>query len=235
MIADLDPARGPAARTEVAVRRAGFVALLEGRPLTVLELVAASGLPEDVVAATIGTLVAAGRATVAPDGRLDGIAGLTRRPTRHAIARPAGRRLHTWCAFDAVAIPAALGWTATALTTCGACGADLAVAVADGEPVGEAWGWLPPGDCEHVLRDFCSSADLFCDRSHLDAWRSAAGDPPGERHPLAALADLGRTAWADCLPPGPQPQPVAGTGLGEGGGGSPGTRQGTGRNRSPLA
>jgi hypothetical protein len=108
--------------------------------------------------------------------------------------------LQTWCAFDALAIPAALGWTATALTTCGSCGADLAVALEDGEPAGEAWGWLPPGDCEHVLRDFCSSADLFCDRSHLDAWRAAAGDPPGEPHPVAALADLGRTAWADCLP-----------------------------------
>jgi hypothetical protein len=188
-------------RTEIAVRRAGFVALLEGRLLSVPELAAGSGAPAEAVAATIAALVAAGRATVAPDGRVDGIAGLTRRPTRHAIARPPARRLQTWCAFDAVAIPAALGWTATALTTCGACGADLAVAVEDGKPVGEAWGWLPPGECEHVLRDFCSSADLFCDRSHLEAWRAVAGDPAGEPHPVAALADLGRTAWADCLPP----------------------------------
>lgn len=200
MIANVEPAGGAAARTEVAVRRAGFAALLEGRSLTVAELAAAAGAPGDAVAMTVAAFVAAGRATLTPDGRVDGIAGLTRRPTRHAIARPGDPRLQTWCAFDAVAIPAALGWTATALAICGACGADLAVALEDGEPVGEAWGWLPPGECEHVLRDFCSSADLFCDRSHLDAWRAAAGNPAGEPHPVAALAELGRSAWDDCLP-----------------------------------
>lgn len=65
-----------------------------------------------------------------------------------------------------MAIPAALGWTADAVTTCASCCADLRVPLTDGEPSGEAWGWLPPG----------------------------------EPHPVTALADLGRTAWAGCLP-----------------------------------
>ena len=30
--------------------------------------------------------------------------------------------------------------------------------------------------------------------------KHAAGHPPGEPHPVADLADLGRTAWADCVP-----------------------------------
>ena len=186
---------------ESAVRRAGFAALLDGRPSTIPGLAVAAGVSDrPAVVAAVAALVAAGRATTTADGRVDGIAGLTARPTRHAIERPGAPRLQTWCAFDAVAIPAALGWTADAVTTCGSCRADLRVPLVDGEPLGDAWGWLPPGDCEHVLRDFCAAADLFCDRAHLDAWRAAAGHPPGEPHPAPDLADLGRTAWADCLP-----------------------------------
>lgn len=182
---------------EVALRRAGFAALLDGRALTVPELAVAAAVPEADAAVVTGRLVAAGRATVTVDGRVDGIAGLTLRSTRHSIARAGAPTLQTWCAFDAVAIPAALAWNATALTTCTACGAALAVPLEGGIPAGQAWGWLPPGECEHVLRDFCASADLFCDQSHLDTWRISAGNPPGEAQPVTALADLGRTAWAD--------------------------------------
>jgi hypothetical protein len=91
------------------------------------------------------------------------------------------------------------------VTTCGSCGADLVVSLEGGHPSGDAWGWLPPGDAEHILRDFCAAADLFCDRAHLDAWRAAAGHPPGEPHPVADLADVGRIAWADCVPPPTEP------------------------------
>jgi hypothetical protein len=225
---------------ERAVRRAGFAALLAGRYLLPGELAAAAGVSEDAAASVVGALVAAGRATTAPDGRLDGIAGVTGRPTRHAVERPAappaelgaappggrpaappgGRpaappgelpdgsgvslaRISTWCGFDAVAIPAALGWSATAVTTCGYCGAELRVPLEDGVPDGDAWGWLPPGECEHVLRDFCATADLFCDRAHLDLWRAGAADPAGEPRPVVELAELGRAAWEDCLPPAP--------------------------------
>jgi Alkylmercury lyase len=183
-----------------AVRRAGFAALLAGRRPTVAELAAAAGVTQDEAASAVRWLVAAGRATTAGDGRLDGVAGVTTRVTRHAVEWSGGRA-RTWCAFDAVAIPAALRWTARAVTACGSCGAPLRVPLERGAPVGPAWGWLPPGDCEHVLRDFCAVADLFCDRAHLDAWRTGAGDPSGEPHPVAALAELGRSAWADCLPP----------------------------------
>jgi hypothetical protein len=221
---------------ERAVRRAGFAALLAGRCQTVAELAAAAGVPEDAVASVVSALVAAGRATTTPDGRLDGIAGVTNRPTRHSVERaaasaveraaaapgerptdspgglPAGpgasflARISTWCAFDAVAIPAVFRWWATAVTTCGFCGAELRVALVDGVPEGDAWGWLPPGECEHVLRDFCATADLFCHRAHLDLWRAATVDPPGEPRPVIDLAELGRAAWEDCLPPAFDPR-----------------------------
>jgi hypothetical protein len=193
------PAPDPA--LEAAVRREGFAALLGGRALTLLELAEAAGVGDEVAEAVVSALVRSGRATLTPDGRLDGIAGVTARPSRHAIERPGREPIRTWCAFDAVAIPAALGWTATAATTCGRCGCATRVEIEDGVPAGAAWVWLPPADCEHVLRDFCAAADLYCSREHLDAWRAGAGDPPGEGRPVAELVELARTGWADCDPP----------------------------------
>jgi hypothetical protein len=196
------------------VRRAGFAALLVGRAPTFAELAGAVGAAEGEVAAAIAALVRAGRATLDAVGRVDGIAGLTRRLTRHSIIRSNRPSLQAWCGFDAVAISAALDWTATAATTCGACRAALTVEFDRGEPIGDAWAWLPPDNCEHVLRDFCSAADLFCDRSHLESWRTSVGHPPGEPHSVSALAALGRKAWADCLPPRAAPsspgRPVGG-------------------------
>lgn len=65
---------------------------------------------------------------------------------------------------------------------------------------GDLWGWMPPTDCDYVLHDFCTAADLFCNRAHLDAWRAAAGDPPGRPVPVEELAETARTAWEDCVP-----------------------------------
>jgi hypothetical protein len=45
--------------------------------------------------------------------------------------------------------------------------------------------WMPLGPCESVTDDFCVHANLFWGPDHLDAWRHAAGDPPGEVVTLA--------------------------------------------------
>src|SRR5437868_1820615 len=54
------------------------------------------------------------------DGRLVGVHGLTLRPARHSFAHT-GRTHWTWCAFNSVGIPAALGIDAEVRTTCPAC------------------------------------------------------------------------------------------------------------------
>jgi alkylmercury lyase len=182
-----------------ALRRAGFSAIRGGEPVTMGELATLAGVGRKDAIVVAAALVERGTATVDGRGRLDGIAGLTLRPSRHGIEKD-GERLHTWCAFDAVGIPAALGWTAAAVTHCGHCGAELRVSLETGVPAvaPERWGWLPPAECEHVLRDFCIAADLYCSRQHLDAWQVGAGDPPGRAVPLQELAETGRQAWADC-------------------------------------
>ena len=131
---------------------------------------------------------------------MDGIAGLTTRPTKHTLTID-GHERHTWCAFDAVGIPAALGLDAVVATRCGYCSApiDLRFNAGRTDPA-ESWGWLPALDrCGNQLIDeFCSTADLFCSRDHLDQWHSAAGSPPGEAHALGELVQIGQAVWDHC-------------------------------------
>ena len=170
---------------QLAVR--GFVALWRGeRPL-----LADFGADPTVVAA----LERHGRIVVDPDGRLAGIHGLSARPTPHRITHPGGE-IHTWCAFDAVGIPAALGLDAQATTTCPTCGRQLELTVTHGQPTHAAdlRLWLPTGRCEHVLDDLCAHANLYCDDQHLT---TNPNRPSGTSLTVTEAAALGRTTWHD--------------------------------------
>src|SRR5581483_5403579 len=91
----------PPAR-ELAV--AGFAALWHGRAVSPEALLPGrAGEAGRVLAELVGQ----GRAEVDGAGRVVGVHGLTLRPTRHRFVHR-GRPHFTWCAFDAVGIPAAL-------------------------------------------------------------------------------------------------------------------------------
>lgn len=98
---------------ELAV--AGFAAVWEGREVEPTTLVAA---PAAVVTDAIEKLVARGRCEVDDHGRLVGIHGLTLRSTRHSFVHDRRVR-HTWCAFDSIGIPAALGIDGSPTPTAG--------------------------------------------------------------------------------------------------------------------
>lgn len=185
---------------ELVVQKAGFDALLAGRVLNVNELAAAAGLDVPRTHAVLDALAAKESVMVADDGDVDGIAGVTVRSTRHEMTID-GRTVHTWCAFDAVGIPAALDADAVARTTCGRCGTEIEVCVADGVIDSDGpWGFLPTlhDDGLRLISTFCSRANLFCDRDHLDQWYEHAGRPDGEAYTLAELGDIGRATWAHC-------------------------------------
>lgn len=186
-------------RDELAIQRAGLAAIRAGRHLTATELGSPAGLEPTRAQGVIDSLLARQAATVT-DGRVDGIAGLTTRPTKHTLTID-GHDRHTWCAFDAVGIPAALGLDAVATTRCGHCHAPIVVTfIAGHAPAAEPWGWLPTLDRvgNQLIDEFCSAADLFCNRHHLEQWRSMAGSPAGEPHPLDELVDIGRAVWHHC-------------------------------------
>lgn len=186
---------------ELAVQKAGFDALFDGRAPTPEELGSAAGLDAQRTGVALEAMLEKESLMVTDDGRIDGIAGVTARPTRHQLTVE-GRTVHTWCAFDSVGIPAALEATATARTTCGECGREIEVHVTDGaiEP-GGLWGFLPTLSDDggfRLISTFCSRANLFCDGDHLERWYEAAGRPDGEAYTIDELADIGRATWVHC-------------------------------------
>ena len=184
-------------RAVAAFHRNAFAALLAGEAPSVADVAEAASRDTAGVRDAVAWLHAHGR--LERDGdMLVGAHGLTRRPTAHALVI-GGQRLHTWCAYDAVAIPVALGVTARAATSCPTCGRELVVDIADGRLPDDSASalWMPHGPCENVMRDFCVHANLFCGPEHLDAWRHAAGDPAGEVVTFAGVPTLARSGWAD--------------------------------------
>ena len=184
-------------RAVAAFHRHAFAALLAGEAPSVADVAEAASRDTAGVRDAVSWLQAHGR--LERDGdMLVGAHGLTRRPTAHSLVI-GDQRLHTWCAYDAVAIPVALGVPARAATSCPTCGRELVVDIADGRLPDDSASvlWIPHGSCENVMRDFCVHANLFCGPEHLDAWRHAAGDPAGEVVTFAGVPTLARSGWAD--------------------------------------
>jgi alkylmercury lyase len=166
----------------------GFTALWRGERPNVAEL------SDD--AATVEALVQGGRLELDDHGVVVGAHGLTARPTAHRIEH-AGGVVHTWCALDAIGIPAALALDAAAVTTCPACGAVLRVSLLAGVPAddGEMRLWLPGGECTHLVEDFCRHANLYCTAEH--AASKVATGTPGWAVTVTDAAAIGRADWAD--------------------------------------
>lgn len=151
-------------------------------------------------------LATVGRCEPDAGGRVAGVHGITQNPTRHQIIHADGRH-HTWCAFDAVGIPAALGIDATATTACPHCTTPTAIPIDNGHPGAdtEMVVWLPSDPGEHLIADFCSQSNIFCSADHLGAWLTGRRCD-GQALSVGDAADLGRRTWADVahIAPGTQ-------------------------------
>lgn len=177
----------------LALATAGFAALWSGHSKRPEDLV--PGRPDDARLCA-AALADRGRAELDDTGALVGIHGLTLRPTRHQILH-GDRRHHTWCAFDAVGIPAALELDATALTDCPTCHTPVAIDIRDGVPASTgAMVWLPSVAGANLLADFCANADLYCSPEHLER-RIDTGRTPGRLVDVTEAAALGRDTWID--------------------------------------
>jgi hypothetical protein len=186
--------RGPVAEALRRLVIEGFHALWSGGTLTLADLV-----DGDATALTEAAehLRARGRIELSGDGQVLAVHGLARRPTRHRIEHDAGD-VSTWCALDAIGIPAALAINARAVTRCPTCGRQLVVNLIRGAPQAllGAVLWYPEASCGHLIDDFCSGANLFCSIEHLETWR---GDhrSVGRVMTIDEVAELGRQAWRE--------------------------------------
>lgn len=171
---------------DLAVR--GFVALWQGRRPQPADL--------DADPAVVAALRRRGLIVIDADGRVAGIHGLSTEPTAHRITH-AGGDLATWCAFDAIGIPAALSLDAHTHTNCPACGRSLQVTFTDGAPSADPdlRLWLPTMRCDDVLTAVCAHANLYCNHQHLHVTVPASA--AGTVLTVPEAAELGRATWGD--------------------------------------
>ena len=98
----------------------------------------ATGFATEKAGALLDGLTERGLMVVEPDsGRVVGSWGLSSVPADHRL-RIRGGELYTWCAEDAVGIPAGLGEDASIASHCHLCGAPVNVACGATVPK-----WLP--------------------------------------------------------------------------------------------
>ncbi|MCG6537230.1 MAG: hypothetical protein L7F78_21595, partial [Syntrophales bacterium LBB04] len=108
---------------ERVIRRAALHAILGGNAIDQGGLVSTTGFTLDKVCTLLENLSKRGLIVVAPEsGRVVGSWGLSLVPTDHRLLIR-GRNLHTWCAIDAVGIPAGLGEDGSIISRCHQCGA----------------------------------------------------------------------------------------------------------------
>jgi hypothetical protein len=104
----------------------------EGLPPTVAQAAAALSLGDDEVAASFRRLAAANMLVLQTESD-----EILMAPPYSAVPTPfvvesAGRSYYANCVWDALGVPAMLGRDARVKTSCGCCGAALALAVANG-------------------------------------------------------------------------------------------------------
>jgi hypothetical protein len=183
---------GPAAETVRRIAVTGFRALWSGRTVTLAELVDADAA---VLTEAADHLRARGRIELSADGQVLAVHGLAHRPTRHRIEHDGGV-VNTWCALDAIGIPAALAIDARAVTQCPTCERELVVTLTHGAPqsLHRAVLWYPEVRCGHLIDDFCSGANLFCSIDHLEKGLGDNGSA-GRVMTIDDVAELGRESW----------------------------------------
>lgn len=170
-----------------------FHSILQGHAVDPDHLAERIGMSDTQTQRVISTVVDRGRAERDDAGRIVAVAGLSLLPTEHAI-NLAGVPLFTWCALDAIGIPASLGCDALVVSSCADCGASLAVDINAGVPTNHVVASVPPIACANPRQEFCGQSRFFCSEQHARGWLTDA--PAVLVLDLRELADAGQTVWS---------------------------------------
>jgi len=180
----------------VELRELAFGLLLRDRlPVPPAVLAELAGADQPGVDTALDGLARDGRIDRDRRGQVLGSAGLTLGDGPHGLEIE-GNAFRTWCAFDALGIPAALGADARIATACAACGRRIDVDLQAGRPIGEAEArlWLSAGGAD-MRADFCTPTVLLCSDSHGRAWAERQAGR-GRLLTLDEAADEGVRSWS---------------------------------------
>lgn len=180
--------------------QAAFLAILDGRAPTADDLAAATGVSAEVVRVRLAALTEGGVIVVEPGSdRVAGAWGLALHDSPHTLILR-GRRFHTWCAQDAVGIPAALGEAAVVESVCHQCGTFIRLGF-DGHSITHQSDpgiriWSAQPDLTRSLVHFtCSRTNFFCSAPHLEQWRARHPEEKGTVRSLEEALKVGRYIW----------------------------------------
>lgn len=176
------------------IAREAFRILLSGSGvLPISTLAERVGTEPALVRQLLENLQRRGRVEMHQD-RLLGVYGLTLKSTEHRLTLR-GSTFFTWCAFDVVGIPAALGESAEIASVCARCHTPLSLSITDGEPpkLPLVISWLAER-CESVREQFCPTVNFYCDESHYNA-ALGDGQAPEIFLSLERAAEMGREIW----------------------------------------
>lgn len=177
------------------LRDLAFGALVyQPAPVETDRLATLCGTDPTSVQKSLDALATAGQIDRDESGRVVGSAGLTISDGPHALLL-GDHRYRTWCAFDAIGIPAALGWDAEIETACAVCGRTISVKMTAGlAPDGAAAKlWLSAGGSDMRV-DFCTPTVLLCSEGHARDWADRHGNH-GQALTLELAAAEGAAEW----------------------------------------
>jgi alkylmercury lyase len=174
--------------------------LAAGKPVSAAALADAAGRDIDAVARRLDDWPNVKRDAA---GAVVAFAGLSLQATAHAFDIN-GRRLHTWCAWDTLFLPALLQATASVRSRCAVSGAPVELVVS-GERVEHAappelYVTFPPLSATHardITGTFCCHVHFLAGAPARDDW--AAGHPGGRVLELGDAFAVGRRAVAPLL------------------------------------
>ena len=179
------------------VRHTAFALLVrDGHPVPEERLAATlpTHLNRSAVRQAVDRLAGSGHLDRDPSGAVVGAGGLTLGDAPHRLLLH-GRDYRTWCAYDAIGIPAALGADGAISTRCGVCGRAITIRLpaATTEERPERL-WLAAGGTD-LRVEFCTPTVLLCSPDHADAWATRQGGR-GRVLDLGQAWRLGAGAWA---------------------------------------
>jgi alkylmercury lyase len=188
----------PASDLHERVREAAFAMLLaDGQPVAIERLATVSGIGDARLAPMLDALADSGRIDRDADGRVTGSAGLSLTTGSHRLGLDAGV-FHTWCAYDAIGIPAALAADASVETACAVCRRRIVLSATAGRFASDRPErlWLASGGSD-LRGDFCDPTILLCSVEHADAWAERQ-EGRGRAVEVEEAARLGAAGWASC-------------------------------------
>lgn len=179
-----------------ALVSAAFQAILAGDTPSISDLASTTAISSSDLNRLIGRSL-----MLDADGRVVAAAGLSLVPARQHRLSLRGRQFWTWCAFDAIGIPAGLGEDAVAETTCQQCGTAVQVEFREGRLVrashadARIWDAERMEGCGTAGPPHCALMNLFCSAEHLADWAAAHPGERGQIRTLAEVCELGRAEW----------------------------------------